>query len=409
MCTKLICLASTIWLILLRFGSDFLLPGGQQVVSEVEALSGLIGLIYEAAMAPGRWPGVIAAICAYLGASSGNIFWHDTTRGRSHAFYTWGVAQAALDVFQSRYAVLNPLFPAATFFAPDQVVGEADIIPIEEFRQTRFYREWVAPQGMVDTIGFNLQRTAAGSAFFTVQFTARRADAEQRRKLGLLAPHISRAALFGRMIAQKDSQVQGLEQTLNGLSAAVFLVDRRGRLAFANRAAEALVVAGMAQRGAGGQLRFADGRLAREMDEIAGSGPASLNRLPVLITLRHPNGSEWLAHMLPLSPDQRGGMDAEGSETLTAIFLRPAELDPKPPLQVLAERFGLTGSEIRVLAAMASNSTAQAIADRLGLSTATVRTHLHHLFAKTGTQRQSELVRLLAAHATPLDPPTPAA
>jgi DNA-binding CsgD family transcriptional regulator len=32
----------------------------------------------------------------------------------------------------------------------------------------------------------------------------------------------------------------------------------------------------------------------------------------------------------------------------------------------------------------------------LGISQATVKTHLHNLFRKTGTRRQSELVKLVA-------------
>jgi DNA-binding CsgD family transcriptional regulator len=35
------------------------------------------------------------------------------------------------------------------------------------------------------------------------------------------------------------------------------------------------------------------------------------------------------------------------------------------------------------------------IADELSLSLATVKTHLRHVFDKTGTHRQAELVRLL--------------
>jgi len=38
----------------------------------------------------------------------------------------------------------------------------------------------------------------------------------------------------------------------------------------------------------------------------------------------------------------------------------------------------------------------KAIAEALGLSQATVKTHLHHVFRKTGTNRQKDLVKLVA-------------
>jgi DNA-binding CsgD family transcriptional regulator len=42
------------------------------------------------------------------------------------------------------------------------------------------------------------------------------------------------------------------------------------------------------------------------------------------------------------------------------------------------------------------------VADAIGISKATVKTHLQHLFGKTGTNRQTELVKLVATHASPL-------
>ena len=38
----------------------------------------------------------------------------------------------------------------------------------------------------------------------------------------------------------------------------------------------------------------------------------------------------------------------------------------------------------------------KALAEALGLTQATVKTHLHNVFRKTGTARQSELVKLVA-------------
>jgi DNA-binding CsgD family transcriptional regulator len=42
------------------------------------------------------------------------------------------------------------------------------------------------------------------------------------------------------------------------------------------------------------------------------------------------------------------------------------------------------------------------IAEVLNISEATTKTHLHRLFAKTGTERQADLVKLVAGFAGPL-------
>ena len=41
-------------------------------------------------------------------------------------------------------------------------------------------------------------------------------------------------------------------------------------------------------------------------------------------------------------------------------------------------------------------------AEALGIGEATVKTHLHRLFGKTGTSRQADLVKLVAGFSSPL-------
>jgi DNA-binding CsgD family transcriptional regulator len=64
-----------------------------------------------------------------------------------------------------------------------------------------------------------------------------------------------------------------------------------------------------------------------------------------------------------------------------------------PSLEAIAKRHSLTTSEARVLEAVLKVNGVRAMAEHLGLSQATVKTHLHNLFRKTGTSRQSDLVK----------------
>jgi DNA-binding CsgD family transcriptional regulator len=64
-----------------------------------------------------------------------------------------------------------------------------------------------------------------------------------------------------------------------------------------------------------------------------------------------------------------------------------------PALEVVTKRYSLTTSEARVLEAVLKVNGVRAVAELLGRSQATVKTHLHNLFRKTGTNRQSDLVK----------------
>ncbi|MCW2589380.1 MAG: hypothetical protein JWQ86_1807, partial [Mycobacterium sp.] len=59
--------------------------------------------------------------------------------------------------------------------------------------------------------------------------------------------------------------------------------------------------------------------------------------------------------------------------------------------------FGLTNAEDVVALRVVRGDGLKPISEDLALSTATIKTHLHHVFDKTDTHRQAELVRLLLA------------
>ncbi|TIR37685.1 MAG: helix-turn-helix transcriptional regulator, partial [Mesorhizobium sp.] len=68
---------------------------------------------------------------------------------------------------------------------------------------------------------------------------------------------------------------------------------------------------------------------------------------------------------------------------------------PLMPGEAFARLYKLTGGELRVLLALAQGLSGKEAADMLGISEPTVRTHLQHIFCKTDTPRQSDLLRLL--------------
>ena len=95
----------------------------------------------------------------------------------------------------------------------------------------------MAPQGLVDVLGANLDKSAASSAMLAIcQHQQGRVDDECRRKLQLVVPHMQRAVAIGNVIETHKTTVAALSDTLMGLADAVFLVDCRGRIVFSNAA-----------------------------------------------------------------------------------------------------------------------------------------------------------------------------
>jgi DNA-binding CsgD family transcriptional regulator len=97
------------------------------------------------------------------------------------------------------------------------------------------------------------------------------------------------------------------------------------------------------------------------------------------------------AHVLPLTgSDFRTRLQPAA---VAAVFIG-APPDAQDGADAVAAAFGLTPAETRLLASLFAGRTLAETAATLGIAGTTAKTHLEHIFLKTGVTRQAELIRL---------------
>jgi PAS domain-containing protein len=169
------------------------------------------------------------------GSKSGNLYYDDG-----------GLEPIYKQLYFEKYIKIDPSHNGQVFAEIEQPVSLVDWISHAEFLQSRFYLEWVRPQGIVDIVCAVLDKSATGAALFGVFRHERHGlvDDEARRRMRLIAPHVRRAALIGKVIDLKTAQAATFADTLDGITAGMFLVDAKGRVVHANAAGTAMLGAG---------------------------------------------------------------------------------------------------------------------------------------------------------------------
>jgi DNA-binding CsgD family transcriptional regulator len=94
-------------------------------------------------------------------------------------------------------------------------------------------------------------------------------------------------------------------------------------------------------------------------------------------------------------PLPRAAADEISSEKRALVLIVDPEQEPEPAAALLRRLYGLTTTEADVAVHVARGTDLKEISDELSVSITTVRKHLQHVFVKTDTHRQAELVRLL--------------
>jgi DNA-binding CsgD family transcriptional regulator len=376
---------------------------------DAEGFSALVADVYDAALDPPSWRKVLKDICGFVrGGPSASLFWQDAVKRVGKTYYVWGGDPQYNQLYWDKYVGLNPFTAAAGNFPVGEVCSAADILPLPQFFETPFYKEWMTPQGWGDVLSANLDKSATSRAVFSVARHARDGlvDDEMRHRMRLLVPHVRRSAMIGKLVNLSRVEAAALADTLDGLQAGMFLVDRAGRLMHTNAAGRAMLDEGNVLH-ANGKLVALDVQGDNALREIllaASSSDAALGEKRISVRLTARDGAEYITHVLPLTSGARRRA-GQSYAAVAAIFVQKVGHDAAPGLGMLVEQFGLTGAEVRVLTAIMDHGGVAEVASALKLSPATVRTHLRHVFEKTGVRRQADLVKLMTSYPTPVVSP----
>src|SRR5215831_17118592 len=211
---------------------------------EAEQLSSLIGDIYDAALDPTLWPGALASATRFVDGFSAALFFKDATRKSGNLYYdTGGIQPHYAQLYFNTYVKLDPSTTGHILAEIGEPVATVDIMPYDEFLETRFYREWARPQQLADFVTIVLEKSGRGAAVFGVYRHDRDgpADEAMRRRMRLIIPHMRRAALIGRVIDLKRIKAATLVDLLEGISAGMFLVNGSGRIVHANARGHAML------------------------------------------------------------------------------------------------------------------------------------------------------------------------
>jgi DNA-binding CsgD family transcriptional regulator len=371
-------------------------------MSDVE-LSNLIGSIYDAALDPALWEGVLRRSADFVDGTAASIYSKDSVSKTADLTFHVGVEKSFQQSYLDKYVRLDPSTPGFFFFDVGEIITTKDILPYDEFLETRFYKEWVKPQRWVDTVTSVLEKSTTSYAMFSVFRNEDQglATEEVRHRMKLLAPHVRRSVLIGKTIQFSQTEAATLTDVFDSLAASVFLLNGRGQLVRSNLSGHLLLSQGTILRATGGRLIAANADCDAEMRAaVTRAGePESGFAGEGVVSLTSADGRHYVAHVLPLSPASRRRTGV--GDAAVAVFVSEAQARTPAVPEIIAKLYRLTPSELRVLMTVFDGGGVSEVAAGLGISEATTKTHLHRLFAKTRTRRQSDLVKLVAGFANP--------
>ena len=360
----------------------------------MEEPEGLVDSIYECAMLPELWPGVLDRLATIAGARSGLLF------AANRRVTNWTASEISRG-------------PMARFAASDEIVRsqrlaclvgvnhagfvrDNDHYTLEEMKRDPIYTDYLWPGGLGWAAATAIKVPTGDVVVLSLERERARGpvDLDVIPQLDTLRPHIARSALLSARLQLERARIASETLKLLGLPALV--LDIGGRVLAANSGAEAL--GDYLRWGAQNRIALrdvaADGLFQQAMRRLHDVADAEVRSFVVRSSEALPG---MIAHVVPI----RGTARDLFVRCAAILVLMPVSAPQAPPADLVQSLFDLTPAEARVARSLTSGDTVDDIATRGGVSANTVRTQVRGILDKTGCRRQTDVVALLSGIRTP--------
>ncbi len=370
------------------------MPSGEKSVI------GLIGALYESAASPDRWEDFLRLVAQRMDCATAVLTVHDDRLGNWALQKNYGLPPEAIEEYNTHYGALNPtigpLFEAAR--KTGSWHGRArSLTGQSKYKRSEYYNEFGRKYGTY----WGLMGAIVPSAHAMITLSVVRPEEkpapepEAVELMGLLMPHFTSVIRIHRSMESLHSMTNAAVTAVDTVEAAVVAVDGDGRVLLTNGAAEKI-------------LCDEDGIILSQ-NQLSAENPHEARKLEFLIRSAaatgagkgmHPGGS-LLIHRRALRPFQifvvpfHSNCLLADDSPCALIFIGDPDAQPASRAAVLSSLYELTPSECRLADLLFQGLELKAAAESLRITPGTARFVLKSIFRKTGTHRQSDLIRFL--------------
>jgi DNA-binding CsgD family transcriptional regulator len=356
----------------------------------------LLDQIYDAALDPNGWSNVLDSLNIALNSRGFALFFQDRTTIRFNQFN--GLDAAHIEAYAKHYGLINPWVPAFDR-APHSVTAAHELMGPSDLEHTEFFNDWLNPLGLHDAIGIPIRRDA-GAFFLASGLRDKQAGyytAAEKRLALRLRPHLKRAVDIYERLNAAQSLRDGLVAGMDSLDVGIMLLDEECRMLFANRVADALIKRGDGLMYCHGRVRASHANASEDFSNAVRATAATGTRRGSdsggMVVLRSKNGKPMTALVCP----RRSEADFGYRNASVMVFVSNPDAETGMDEGHAARLYGLSRAEAQLLKALLQGTRLADYADTAGITLNTAKGYLKQLFHKTGSGRQSDLMRLFFA------------
>ncbi|MGL4488016.1 MAG: helix-turn-helix transcriptional regulator [Rhizobiaceae bacterium] len=356
----------------------------------------IVHKIYGCATGEAEWEDALRPIMGLLDAKCLGIVKHSIAPTGAEVLVRIDVDQRTEAQYVDEYVHKNPVMNCLSAMPLGYVTCGSGAVDETYFHASSFYNDWQKPAGYADNLGMALARRRGEFVLLSMPRDFNR-GIYTPEELSIIKPyvaHLVRAFNIWMRLQAAEAGQEWVSEALDQVGKGLIILGEDRVILYANKSGEKTLLSG--------QLAREDFRLVckvrnavQDMDRILHEFetgrddetheygfaiPRGPGRPPLYVRVQPPLG---------LKPGQRSfGLPK------AVAFLHIVDPEEREAIdtQLFCDGYALTSAEARLLDASVRTESVIEAALMLDISEATARTHMKHIYAKTGAKSFASLI-----------------
>ncbi|MGV0743456.1 helix-turn-helix transcriptional regulator [Mycolicibacterium sp. XJ870] len=358
----------------------------------IDEFSRVVSEIYASSINPANWPVALSEIGRVLDASGCAIY---IGRGTSRSLMSATVPSEARESYTEHFYTVDYILEAVEKGPGGLIHGGQALVALRT--HSEFESDFLRPHHMDDGLFMQLNVGTTPASFLAA--APKRQEpfdtAERVKFVSAVTRHLQQSLRTQDHLAELRGAAEEIAGVIEAVRHGVVIVGPGRTVAQLNSVADRIIKSGDGLCIRDGSVEATctstDEQLQRSITGALVEQRCGSRSGDTFVCSRPSGKRPYVIHVLPL-PLAEGLLAAKA-----LVMIIDPEQDHEPPKVLIRRLFGLTNSEADVALRVMRGDGLKPISLDLALSRATVNTHLQHIFDKTDTHRQAELVRLLLA------------
>jgi PAS domain-containing protein len=353
--------------------------------------------VYRSALGEVPWEKALRPLMQELRATCAGVVRHSIAPIGAEVLVRVDVNAETEQAYIDRYVHQNPVMDCLSAMPLGYVTTGSGAVDETFYFNSSFYNEWQKPAGYADNMGISLARRHGQFVMLSLPRSFE-TGLYKREELAVVVPyvqHLVRAFNIWLRLALAEAETDWVTEAFDQVAQGLIIVGEDRVILYANKGGERVLdqktplqrqnfrlraVSDESADRLDAVLRLFESGQADETREYGFAIPRGHGRSPLFVRVQPPLG---------LRPGQRSfGLPK------AVAFLHVVDPDERAilNLRLFGEGYGLTSGEMRFIEALTKTESIVEAARLNGISEATARTHMQHIYGKTGADSLAGLL-----------------